>query len=269
MKEFRTILLEKASGVAKVTLNRPAVLNALNERMLKELVVALSDVAEDPSIRVLIVTGAGRAFCAAADIEEERQGGDRLMGHQSQREVVEYTKRGPQRIVRLLHSMERPTIAMVNGIAVGDGFDFALACDLRVGSTNARFMNGYGGMGLISGTGAPWFYPRVLGLGKALELLYTGDWLDADEAHRVGLLNRLVPPDALEEEAMSLAQRIADQAPMPTRLVKGMVYRALEQSLDDHLAEAAYVEAMMLTTKDHREALSAFLEHREPEFIGE
>ena len=165
--------------------------------------------------------------------------------------------------------MERPTIAMVNGIAVGDGFDFALACDLRVGSTDARFMNGYGAMGLISGTGAPWFYPRALGLSKALELLYTGDWLEADEAHRLGLLNRLVAPDALEEEAMNLARRIAAQAPIPTQRVKGMVHRALHQSLDDHLAEAAEVEAAMLATADHREALAAFLEEREPKFTGE
>ena len=266
MTEFRTIFLEKTSGVAKLTLNRPDSLNAINEHMLEDLIVALEDISEDSSIRVLILTGAGRAFCAAADIEDERRGGDRLMGHLSQREIVEYTRRGPQRIVHLLHWMEKPTIAMVNGLAVGDGFDFALACDLRVGSTLARFMNGYGGMGLVSGTGAPWFYPRLLGLSKALELLYTGAWLEADEAHRLGLLNRLVPPDALEVETMDLAQRIAEQAPIPTQLVKGMVYRALHQSLDEHLVEAAYIEAMLLTTEDHREALDAYLQHREPKF---
>ena len=167
-----------------------------------------------------------------------------------------------------LHNLEKPTIAMVNGLAIGDGFDWVLACDIRIGCEHSRFMNAFLQMGLVSNTGATWLYNRAMGINKALELLYTGDWLEAEEAHRLGVLNRLVPAEELEEETMALARRIADRPPIPNRLVKGMVYRGMSQSLEEHLVEAAQVEILTLTSQDHREALSAFLEKRKPEFHG-
>ena len=130
-------------------------------------------------------------------------------------------------------------------------------------------MNAFIQMALVSNTGSTWLYPRALGINKALELLYTGDWLEAEEAYRLGVLNRLVPAESLEEETMALARRIAQRSPIPNRLVKGMVYRGLTQSLEDHLVDAAQGEVLTLTTQDHREALAAFLEKRRPHFKGE
>ncbi len=267
--DFQTILLEKHDHVAKVTLNRPERLNAVNERMFQELNTALQDVANDSEVRVVVITGAGRAFCASADIKDMGQGGDRLMNQRSPYSMWGFIRSGPQQVTLQLHEMEKPTIAMVNGLAVGDGFDWVLACDIRIGCENARFMNAFLQMALVSNTGAAWLYPRALGINRALELLYTGDWLEAEEAHRLGVLNRLVPVAQLEEETMGLAHRIAEKPPVANRLVKGMVRRGLLQSLEQHLVEAAEVEVLTLTTQDHKEALAAFLEKRKPLFKGE
>ena len=266
--DYQTIILEKKDHVARLTLNRPERLNALNEQMFAELNSALEDVAGDGEVRALVLTGAGRAFCASADIKDERQGGDRLLGHMEPYQIHQFIRTGPQGVTLKLHRMDKPTIAMVNGLAIGDGFDWVLACDIRIGCEHSRFMNAFLQMGLVSNTGGTWLYPRALGVSKALELLYTADWLEAEEALRLGVLNRLVPSGDLEEETMALATKIAGKAPVPNRLVKEMVYRGLGQSLEEHLSEAAKAEVLTLTSEDHREALAAFTEKREPRFRG-
>ena len=265
---YETITLEKKDHVARLTLNRPERLNALNRLMFRELNAALADVADDREMRALVLTGAGRAFCASADIKEEREGGDRLLGYMEPNEIYQFIRNGPQGITLKLHQMEIPTIAMVNGLAIGDGFDFVLACDIRIGCEHSRFMNAFLQMGLVSNTGATWLYPRALGVNKALELLYTGDWLEAEDALKLGVLNHLVPSDELAEETIALATKIAGRSPVANRLVKGMVYRGLGQSLEEHLPEAAHAEVLSLASEDHREALAAFLEQREPNFKG-
>ncbi len=266
---YNTIILEKKDHIARLTLNRPERLNAANEQMFSELNSALADVAGDREIRALVLTGAGRAFCASADIKDERREADRLLGHMEPYQIYQFIRSGPQGITLKLHQMEIPTIAMVNGLAIGDGFDWALACDIRIGCERSRFMNAFLQMGLVSNTGATWLYPRALGVSRALELLYTGDWLEAEDAVRLGVLGRLVPAEELADETMALATRIAGRAPVANRLVKGMVYRGLGQSLEEHLPEAAHAEILSLATEDHREALAAFLEKREPRFKGQ
>jgi 2-(1,2-epoxy-1,2-dihydrophenyl)acetyl-CoA isomerase len=266
--DYQTIILEKKDHVARLTLNRPERLNAANEQMFAELNAALEDVAGDRDVRALVLTGAGRAFCASADIKDERRDADRLLGHMQPYEIYQFIRGGPQGITLKIHQMEIPTIAMVNGLAIGDGFDWVLACDIRIGCEHSRFMNAFLQMGLVSNTGATWLYPRALGVSRALELLYTGDWLEAEDAERMGVLSKLVPYEELETEAMALATRIAGRAPVANRMVKGMVYRGLGQSLEEHLPEAAQAEILSLATEDHREALAAFLEKREPKFKG-
>ena len=265
---YQTIILEKKDHVARLTLNRPDSLNALNRQMFAELNSALEDVAGDREMRALVLTGAGRAFCASADIKEERQEGDRLLGYMEPNEIYQFIRSGPQGITLKLHQMEIPTIAMVNGLAIGDGFDFVLACDIRIGCERSRFMNAFLQMGLVSNTGATWLYPRAMGVNQALELLFTGDWLAAEDALRLGVLNRMVPSEDLLEETMALAAKIAGKSPVANRLVKGMVYRGLGQSLEEHLPEAAHAEVLSLASEDHREALAAFLEGRKPQFKG-
>ena len=268
--QYETILLEKKDHVAKLTLNRPDVLNAINKQMFADLNAGLQDVADDPDSWVLVLTGAGRAFCASADIKEERQGdGDRFAPHPTTYGSFEFIRANPQQITLKIHQMRKPTIAMVNGLAVGDGFDWVLACDIRIGSEKARFMNAFLQMGLVSNTGGTWLYPRTMGLNKAFELLYTGDWLSGEDAHAMGILNRLVSAESLDDETMALARKIASKAPIANKLVKEMVYQGLGQNLEEHLLSAAYAEAFTITTEDHREALAAFLEKRDANFKGE
>ena len=222
---FETIILKKEDHVATITLNRPHALNALTIQMFDELKAALQDVNEDDDIRVMILTGAGKAFTAAVDTKEAGgQVGKRLFPNMSIEEIRQLARHGPQQITRGIINMEKPTIAMVNGMAIADGFDWCLACDIRIGSENARFMNGFVNMALFPNTGGTWLYPRSMPLGKALELFYTGDWLEAEEAYKLGVLNKLVPAGKLEEETMALARKIAQGPPAAIRLMKLQTY---------------------------------------------
>ena len=266
---YNTIILEKSEHIARLTLNRPDRLNALNEEMFSELNHALDDVIADKSLRVMILTGAGRAFCASADIKDESRGGDQLLGHKNPFETYQFIRSMPQGVTSKLHNMDIPPICMVNGLAIVDGFDWVLACDIRIGSENSRFMNAFLQMGLVSNTGATWLYNRAMGISKALELLYTGDWLEAEEAKQCGVLAHLVSADELEQTTMELARKIASKAPVPNRMVKGLMYRGLNQTLDDHLAEAAQAEILTLGTQDHIESLASFREKRAPFYKGE
>ena len=157
---------------------------------------------------------------------------------------------------------------MVNGIAAGAGFDLALACDLRIGSENARFMNAFIRIGLFPGWGGTWLYPRVMGLGKALEYLLTGDFLEAKEAEKLGVLNRLVPADELEKETMSLARKLAVGPPIAIKLTKLQVYKGLGMDLETALQIAAACETITLSSEDHKEGISAFLEKRQATYHG-
>ena len=267
---FETIILRKEDHVATLTFNRPEVMNAVNFKMFEELKIALNDINEDDNIRVMILTGAGKAFCASFDIKEGgARVGQRLLADMSFEQIRQFLRHNPQKVTIGIRNMEKPTIAMVNGLAVADGFDWALACDIRIGSDNTRFMGGFAKMGIFPNTGGTWLYPRVMGLGKALELLYTNDWLSAEEAYRIGVLNRLVPAAQLEEATMELARRIASGPPVALKLIKLQTYKGLEMSLETALELAADGEAIGLFTSDHIEAVSAFLEKREPKFTGE
>ena len=264
----KTILVKKEDRIATITLNRPEVLNALNHTMFEEFLAALSEVNKGDDVWVVIITGAGRAFCASADIDAESRGKDSLLPDTSIEEGVRYIHHFPQAITKAIINLEKPTIAMINGLAIGDGFDWVLACDLRVASTNARFMNAFIQMALAPNTGATWLLPRLLGMTKAFELLYTGDWLTAEEASKLGLFNKLVPPEDLEKETMALARKIAKQAPIPIRMMKAQVYRGLETNFDAILDLAGDAEMICVKTEDHKEALAAFREKREPVFKG-
>jgi enoyl-CoA hydratase/carnithine racemase len=164
--------------------------------------------------------------------------------------------------------MQKPTIAMVNGVAVGGGFDVALACDLRIGSKDARFRNAFVKIGLFPGWGGTWLYPRVMGLGKALEYLFTGDFLGAEEAERLGVLNKMVVPEELEKETMVLARKIAQGPPIAIRLMKLQAYKGLQMDMETALEMAAACETITLNSEDHKEGVAAFREKREAQFKG-
>ena len=267
--DFATILLKKENWIATITLNRPDRLNAVTPKMAHELLAAIEDVDKDDEVRVLVLTGAGRGFCAGADVGGMTGGTQEGMGTaQNAEEMRRYHSRVVGRICLGLQKLQKPTIAMVNGIAVGGGFDMALACDMRIGSKNARFRNAFVKIGLFPGWGGTWLYPRVMGLGKALEYLFTGDFLEAEEAEKIGVLNKLVPPEDLERETMGLARKIAQGPPIAIRLMKLQAYKGLQMDLETALEMAAACETITLTSEDHKEGVAAFREKREAQFKG-
>ncbi|MFH1088162.1 MAG: enoyl-CoA hydratase-related protein [Chloroflexota bacterium] len=263
---FETIAVSKQDHVATVTLSRPERLNAMNRQMFSELTAALEELDADEDVRVVVLTGAGRAFCAGDDISVK--GSEKTSLVETRPEAMRLSIRQSQKLIKKLQSLTKPTIAMVNGPAVGGGFDLALACDLRMGSDKARFRVAFTRLGLVPGTGGPWLLPRVVGLPKAAELLFTGDFLEAREAERIGVLSRLVPAEQLQQETMELAKRIAGNPPIALRLDKMFLYKCLEVDLDTALDMISAAEPNCIASEDHREGIAAFRQKREPVFRG-
>lgn len=264
--DFETIILKKEEGIATVTLNRPEIGNATNRQMYIELSAAFNDIAGDKDIRVMVLTGAGRGFCGGGDTTQMGEGSvyTQMDVAGLQQDIRSIT----QKPVLSLHKLQIPTIAMINGFAVGGGFDFACACDIRIGSEKARFCNAFISVGLTTEWGIHFDLPRIIGLGKASEILYTGRWVDADEAERIGLLNRLVPAADLERETMQMASQLAKGAPIALRLTKQLVHGGLETDRDTSLEMAAYYQAIAIASQDHREGVTAWREKREPVYRG-
>lgn len=263
--DFETVILKKEGHIATITMNRPEMMNALNLQMLQEMVAAIDEIARNDDVRVVVLTGAGRIFCSGADISE----GGKASGLSGTPVEMHHNLRDSYQKVALgLQRLDKPTIAMVNGAAVGAGCDFAFACDMRVGSEKARFRNGFVKVGLIPGGGGTWLYTRLMGLGRGLEFLFTGDFLEAEEAERIGVLNKIVPAEDLEREAMELAQKIANNPPLAVQMSKMMAYKALDSDLEAALEQAAACQALALSSEDHREGVNAFIEKREAQFKG-
>ena len=264
--QYETVTYKKADNIARITLNRPEVLNALNDVMLKELPKAVEEASHDDEVRVLIITGAGHGFCAGGDHKflstlKTPQG----RGHRTP--VTEEVMLG-QGVVLALRRTGKPSIAMVNGPAAGAGFDIALACDMRIGSENARFAVSFTKVGLVPATGTYWMLPRIVGISQACRLIFTGDPVGAEEAHRIGILDDLVPSNKLEEETMSLASKLAQGPPIATRFDKMLIYGGLETDLERSLNFGGVCQSVCLDTDDFREGLRAFAEKRKPKFQG-
>lgn len=264
----KTVLLKKEGHIATITLNRPDVLNALDDTVFNGVLDALADINRDENCRVAVLTGAGRAFSASADINWESKGKDSMLPDTDIDEGIRMIRHTAQAVTKGIIELEKPTIAMINGLAIGTAFDWVLACDLRVASTEAKFMNAFIHMGIFPNSGACWTYPKHMGLTKAFELLYTGDWLSAEEAFKIGFLNRLTTPENLEKETMALANKVAQKAPIAVRMMKRQVYQALFNNLDAILDLGADAEMITLKTQDHKEALAAFRTKRKPTFKG-
>ncbi len=258
--EYRNLIYETDKGIGIIKVNRPEVRNVLNWDTWMELEDALRRLHSGADLRVGIITGVGdEAFVAGADI--------RMLKDRTPQDAINASKKANE-ILLFMESMEEPIIAAINGWALGGGCEIALACDIRIASEKARFQVAYTRIGLVSGWGGTWLLPRLIGVAKAAELIFTGDFLEAKEAERIGLLNRLVPAERLEEETMTLARRLADGPPIAIRLSKLQIYKGLEMVLEAALEMAATSELIASNSEDHREGVAAFMEKRAPQYVG-
>ena len=257
----RTVLSEQAEGIATLTLNRPEARNALDMAMRDALEAELRRLEADPGVRVLVLTGAGGHFCAGGDVKAMQAG--RPSAAQG-RERVEAMNRA----VLALARFRAPTIAMVDGFAVGAGCNLALACDLVVAADRARLGEVFARIGLVPDAGGTYLLPRRVGLARAKELVFTAEIVDAAEAERIGLVNRVVPATELLPRTLALARRIADGPPRALALAKALLDRSLDLDLETSLAWEAMAQGTMIDSEDHREGLAAFLERRAPRFTG-
>ena len=262
--KYQDLILEKEDGIATLTLNRPDKLNAISMTMREELPKAIDEVRGDDEVRVLVVTGAGRGFCSGADVagQAARIAGGKL--EESRRSLLAPV--GSWGVP--LAELEKPTIAAVNGVAAGAGLSFALLCDIRIAAESARFGAVWVRRGLIADVGATYFLPRILGVEKALELMYTGDIIDAREAERIGLVSRVVPDDDLMKVTRELATKIAKGPPIAIELMKRAVYRDILSGLRVKLDFETYAQDICRRSEDHKEGVTAFLEKREAHFKG-
>lgn len=256
------VLVERTNGVAVVTLNRPDRLNALNRELIEALPDQLADLAADQAVRCVVLTGAGRAFCAGGDIHEMVSDVQRTY-----EEEVEEQQRF-HRAPALLFGMRKPTIAMVNGAAAGAGLSLALACDLRVAGASARFGTAFARVGFAGDFGGTWLLTHVAGTAVARELYFTARLVSADEALRLGLVNRVLPDAALREETLALARELAQGPAVAYAYMKENLNLALHARLEDALLAEARAQRRTGHTEDHREAARAFLEKRPPRFAG-
>lgn len=260
MTEPLTFTVEEHTAI--LTLNRPDKRNAFDTRMLDLWAEALAQCQQRSDIRVIIITGAGGAFCAGGDIEEMQQ---RLTSSPlAHKRFIESVHRVPLTMA----TMDKPIIAAVNGAAVGAGMDMALACDIRFASVNARFAASYVRMGLAPGDGGAYFLPRLVGTAKALELLWTGDVVDAEKAERLGIVNRVLPAEELLPYTRQFADRLASGPQVAIQLTKRAVYQSQTTDLRTCLDLISSHMAVLTATNDHREAVQAFLEKRPPHFEG-
>ncbi|MEJ7849419.1 MAG: enoyl-CoA hydratase/isomerase family protein [Pyrinomonadaceae bacterium] len=259
MPNYETITIEKRGKIAVLTINRPDKLNALNHKVHAEGVAALDELRKDDEVRVLVITGAGeKSFIAGADISE----------FAGQTPVTQRNTFHEKTFFNSLDSFPKPVIAMVNGFCLGGGNELALACDLRVCSENARFSQPEINLGIIPGGGGTQRLTHLIGEGRAMEIMMTGDMIDAQTALKYGLVNYVYPIAELEERTMELAAKISEKAPIALQLAKEAVKFASRSNLDEGLRREVDLFAICFSTEDKEEGVAAFLEKRKPVFKG-
>lgn len=257
--ESKNILLDKKNHIAILSLNRESVLNALNTQVLKEINTILDDIENDEDIYVVIVTGKGKAFIAGADISE--------MKDKTPKEGRIFGELG-QNICRKIETMEKPTIAAINGYALGGGCELAMSCDIRIASEKAKFGQPEVGLGITPGFGGTQRLSRLVGLSKAKELILTTDIIKSEEALNIGLVNKVVPAESLLEEAITLAEKIAFKPQSAIRYAKSAINRGYETDIETGMVIEKDVFGLCFATEDQKEGMEAFLEKRKPNFIN-
>lgn len=252
---YENIIFEKEENIAIITFNRPEAMNALNNQTRAEFGQAIEDVAMDDAIKVLILTGSGKAFVAGSDIKEFN-------------ETTPFAAHNIKRLGEVVEKLEKPVIAAVNGFCLGGGNEIAMGCDIIIASEKAKFGQTEINIGIIPGGGGTQRLPRLIGVCRAKELIYTGDIIRAEEADRLGLVNRVVPMDELMPVAKELAKKIAVKSAAALKLAKTAINRGMQTNLESGLKYEYELYSLSLSLEDKLEGVNAFLEKRAPKFVG-
>lgn len=262
--EYREILYVKSSGIATITFNRPERLNALTQPMRLEILDAVRDSSADDDVRVVVFKGAGKGFCAGADLALRAAAGADAQAPNSglPRDGFQET------FARLMWDLPKPAVASINGAAAGLGFGMALTCDIRIASTEGKFAAAFSRISLVPEAGMTFYLPRIVGLARAAEILYTGRQVWAEEALSMGLVNQVVAPDELDGAVDHMARTLADAAPIAIQLTRRELYRGLEGTFDGQLEMEQFHQQFAGRTLDAREGPRAFMEKRAPDFQG-
>jgi Enoyl-CoA hydratase/carnithine racemase len=258
--QYEKLIIEKRDKICIIKINNPESLNALNSVILNELNNAITELYSDKDINVVIITGEGRAFVAGADISQ--------MKSMNAIEGKEFGKLGAK-VFRKIELLNKPVIAAINGFALGGGCELALSCDIRIASSKAKFGQPEVGLGITPGFSGTQRLPRIVGMGKAKELIYTADIIDATEAFRIGLVNKIAEPELLMDEAIKMADKIAKKAPIAIRNSKEAINKGMQTDIDTALDIESNLFGLCFSSKDQKEGMNAFFEKREPNFINE
>jgi 2-(1,2-epoxy-1,2-dihydrophenyl)acetyl-CoA isomerase len=260
--DYETIKYEKGDSIATITLNRPDRLNAMSNRLLNELVASLGEADSDREVRAIIITGAGRGFCSGADLNPEEEATQDVARHPELFDLF-------GKMAVTLENARKPLLAAVNGAAVGAGLSLALGCDFRIASDQSRFSAIFVRRGLVPDGGASLLLPRIVGLSRAVEMLFLGDIIDAREAERIGLVSRVVPHQELMSVTRELAERLAKGPPLALELMKNITYRGLQHNnLALQVEAEAAANHITMASEDYAEGVRAFMEKREAQFKG-
>jgi 2-(1,2-epoxy-1,2-dihydrophenyl)acetyl-CoA isomerase len=261
--DYKHLLIEQAEGVVTIIMNRPEVLNAFNTLMLDELLEVVREVGRDETVRCVVLTGAGRAFGAGQDLSSFGA----VQAESEPPKVSEHLKKYHQ-VVYMLRDMPKPVIAAVRGVAAGISCNIALACDLRIAADNARFIEAFARIGLVPDGGGGYFLPRLVGLGKAMEMALLAEEVNGKEAERIGLVNKCVSLEDFEPFVATLAQRLAQGPTRSYGYIKELLYKSLDSDLQSSLELEGVLQDKAAATADHKEGVSAFLQKRSAKFTG-
>lgn len=257
------LLFDVENGVATITINRPEKRNSFTDEMVQQWVAWLEDCKTRDDVKVIVFTASEKTFSAGGDTSG--------LAEKAKQTPLQAKKRmmaNTQSLVRKVTEIDKPILAAVNGAAVGGGMDLALMCDVRLASASARFAETYAKMGLVPGVGGSWMLPRLIGTAAALDMFWTSRWVDAEEALKLGIVNRVFEEDSFRASVKEYAEQIAQAAPMSIRFIKRLVHQGMSTDLHTHLDTVSSHLALIRTGNDHKEAVAAFKEKRKPDFTG-